>query len=110
MVEQRTYSRHDIGSLQVVAGGSVQCMILDVSLAGAKLSSEGYLPEKFYLMLRPDLKRWCKVIWRRRDQVGVRFIKDPTRRGDAAYVDVRLSNPLDNASGSRTAYSSKRAG
>lgn len=77
MREQRRFDRGSI-ALPVIAGGSIKCVLLDVSREGAKLTSERPLPDRFYVMLRPDLKRWCKVIWRRRTQVGVKFIADPT--------------------------------
>jgi hypothetical protein len=77
MREQRRFVRGSI-VLPVIAGGSVKCVVLELSRDGAKLKSERPLPDTFYVMLRSDLKRWCKVTWRRRDQVGVKFIADPT--------------------------------
>jgi hypothetical protein len=79
MPEQRRFDRGSI-ALPVIAGGSIKCVLLDISRDGAKLTSERPLTDKFYVMLRPDLKRWCKVIWRRRTQVGVKFIPDPQVR------------------------------
>ena len=75
----RELRRCDRGSLvlPVVAGGSIKCVLLDLSRDGAKMTSERPLPDTFYVMLRPGLKRWCKVIWRKRTQVGVKFIADP---------------------------------
>jgi hypothetical protein len=52
-------------------------VLLEFSRNDAKLKSERPLPNTFYVMLRPDLKRWCKVTWRRQDQFGVKFIADP---------------------------------
>lgn len=77
MIDQRFYRRESIDVLPVVAGGSVKCTLLDVSRVGARLSSEGRLPEKFYVVFKPGLKRWCQVVWRRRNEVGVKFIADP---------------------------------
>jgi hypothetical protein len=90
MREQRRSDRGDI-ALPVIAGGSIQCVLRDVSRDGARLSSERPLPDVFYVMLSPDLKRWCRVIWRRRTQVGVKFIPDPTvkpakQHAEAAYI------------------------
>jgi hypothetical protein len=76
-------------ALQVVAGGSVQCTLLDVSREGARLASSRRLPDRFYVMLRPDLKRWCQVTWRRRDEVGVKFIPDPQRNAKAPTAVTR---------------------
>ena len=78
MIDQRENQRQVI-ALQVVAGGSVHCTLLDVSRNGARLTSPRRLPDRFYVMLKPNLKRWCQVVWRRRDEVGVKFIPDPQR-------------------------------
>lgn len=80
MVDQRINQRRQHGNLTVIAGGSVACILIDVSRSGARLTSDRALPERFYLMFPNNLKRWCKVVWRRRREVGVRFIIDPTRR------------------------------
>ena len=90
MREQRRFDRGNI-ALPVIAGGSIKCVLLDISRDGAQLTSERPLPETFYVMLRPDLRRWCKVIWRKLTQVGVKFIADPTtspakRNDEAVYV------------------------
>lgn len=85
MREQREFDRPGL-VLSVIAGGSIKCVLFDLSPGGAKLKSERPLPDTFYVMLRPNLKRWCKVIWRRGDQVGVKFIADPTVCLEAAYI------------------------
>jgi len=76
MNDKRVHARRKINRLRVVAGGSIQCELLDISLSGARLSSKRDLPDTFYLMLKPDLKRWCEVVWRSASQVGVKFIED----------------------------------
>jgi hypothetical protein len=80
MIDQRKDQRRAI-VLSTVAGGSVQCTLLDVSRSGAKLETRSHVPDRFYLMLQPTLKRWCQVIWRKHGQVGVKFIPDPTHQG-----------------------------
>lgn len=82
-----TNERRSIAKLPVLAGGSVQCLLLDVSRTGARLSSKRRLPPVFHLMFRPDLKRWCEIIWREGDQVGVKFIRDP--RANTGSKSVR---------------------
>ncbi|MFZ5690214.1 MAG: PilZ domain-containing protein [Pseudomonadota bacterium] len=77
MNDHRQSTRRSHGSLVVVAGGSVTCTLLDVSRTGAMLSTNGRLPDIFYLTLRPGLVRWCQVVWRRGNQVGVKFIPAP---------------------------------
>lgn len=87
MIDQRQNQRRYL-ALPVVAGGSVQCTLLDVSREGARLASSRRLPDQFYVMLKPDLKRWCQVLWRRRDQVGVKFIPDPKAPAQSKGSDV----------------------
>ncbi len=93
MLEQRAHRRHVIAGLTVVAGGSVQCVLVDVSFSGARLRSKGYLPETFYLVLRPGLKRWCKVMWRRSDEVGVRFVRAPAEAADTGATSASVTSP-----------------
>lgn len=54
------------------------CKMLDVSDAGARLQLDvpGTLPDEFILVLSRDgrLSRKCRIRWRRRDMVGVRFL------------------------------------
>ncbi len=79
MIDQRQSERRNHGLLTVVAGGSVKCTLMDVSREGARLACNRYLPDRFYVLLRPGLKRWCQVIWRQRGEVGVKFIPDPNQ-------------------------------
>jgi hypothetical protein len=44
------------------------------------------LPDTFYLMLKPDLIKWCEILWRGNSEVGVKFFAGP-----AAKEDVRRS-------------------
>jgi hypothetical protein len=76
--EKRQHKRVNI-ALPVVAGGSIPCKLLDLSSTGARLSSERTLPDAFYVMFGPEVKRWCSVMWRRRDQVGVKFVTEPVQ-------------------------------
>ena len=54
-------------------------ILLDVSQSGARLKASDMtgLPKEFYLMLREDLMKCCRVAWRNKTQAGVRFIKEP---------------------------------
>jgi hypothetical protein len=88
MIRERHPQQRRHGSLTVVASGSVPCTLMEVSPVGATLQSNRSLPQRFYVMLRPDLKRWCEVIWRQRGQVGVRFIHDPTAQGQIKHLDL----------------------
>jgi len=53
------------------------CMLRDISTGGAKLSGGlvHELPDRFLLMLSRDHKvtRWCEVVRRAENEIGVRF-------------------------------------
>jgi hypothetical protein len=60
-----------------------RCSVADVSETGAKLivKDPASLPDEFLLRLRPDLRKWCRVIWRGAGQVGIKFISTPSMKG-----------------------------
>jgi hypothetical protein len=35
------------------------------------------VPDMFVLEIGPDLRRWCKVVWRKSSQVAVRYVDPP---------------------------------
>jgi hypothetical protein len=76
MNELREFDRRGL-NLEVVAMGSIRCIVTDLSRSGARLRCDRRLPNLFYIALQPELKRWCKVIWRKRDEVGVSFVHAP---------------------------------
>ena len=55
------------------------CSVADVSETGAKLlvKDPASIPDEFLLRLRPDLRKWCRVVWRGAEQVGIEFITMP---------------------------------
>jgi hypothetical protein len=55
------------------------CSVADVSETGAKVvvKDPASLPDEFLLRLRPDLRKWCRVVWRGAEEVGVEFIAAP---------------------------------
>ena len=59
------------------------CSLVDVSETGAKLivRDPASLPDEFLLRLQPDLRKWCRVVWRGTEQVGIEFISAPTLKG-----------------------------
>jgi hypothetical protein len=57
-------------------GGSVICVIRDLSISGAGLDVDNSagIPDRFTLVLRTDgLHFSCRVAWRRERQMGVAF-------------------------------------
>jgi len=53
--------------------------LYDISETGARIKSRtlASVPDEFCLVLRTDLSRWCRVVWRDKDEAGVRFIAAP---------------------------------
>jgi hypothetical protein len=60
----------------------VPCIISDVWETGARLATEhiDLLPNEFDLALNADIMRKCQVVWRKENEVGVKFIPAPKYR------------------------------
>ena len=76
VVERRAATRDSVlraGTIQF-GGGSINCMVRNMSNSGATLnvtSSTG-IPECFDLILSPDGRHMpCHVVWRQEKQIGV---------------------------------------
>lgn len=53
------------------------CVVLDLSERGARINApfSAQLPDSFQLTIESqNLKRACEVVWRRGDEIGVRFV------------------------------------
>ena len=77
-MEQRSALRHHVmkpGTIEF-EGGTVICMIRNMSDAGAMLDVVDPIgvPEHFILFLRADRHRMpCRVVWRKEKRIGVTF-------------------------------------
>jgi PilZ domain-containing protein len=59
---------------------TVACTVRDVSTTGARLRVDGSvgIPDTFELIIEVDgLEADCQVVWRRGNEVGVRFVAAP---------------------------------
>jgi len=82
-MRKRKHSRKTInaaGYLYTDEGWPIgECIVRDVSAGGAKFAHKitDELPDQLVLALSKDghVRRSCQVIWRRDDQVGVRFVQ-----------------------------------
>jgi PilZ domain len=78
MDDHRTAPRHRVlkaGTIEF-GGGAINCMVRNLSNAGAALdvSSPVGIPEHFTLVLRADGHHMpCHVVWRREKRIGVAF-------------------------------------
>jgi hypothetical protein len=84
VAERRAETRNRVlmaGTLQFGGGGSINCMVSNMSKSGAMLkviSSTG-IPERFTLILSPDGRPMpCHVVWRQQVLMGVWY--DPLWR------------------------------
>jgi hypothetical protein len=78
MVETRIAPRCRASKAAMIefAGGSIDCMIRDLSITGAALtvSHKICIPEKFRLVMHGHgLSLPCHVVWRRGYRMGVAF-------------------------------------
>jgi hypothetical protein len=96
-IENRKYPRRDIElDVKVVVGDGapIRCWLADISEGGARLatSQAGKLPDEFTLELSNELRRWCRIVWRADEEVGVQFTSGPdlsverTRGSEKAHV------------------------
>lgn len=57
--------------------------IVDISESGAQLElfDTESVPEQFFLLIggHGAVKRLCHVVWRTRDRLGVKFLREPER-------------------------------
>jgi len=75
--EQRKYPRRPLGIAGMITWPkAVPCEITDVSGTGACLTTKNVrsIPDEFHLRLNADLMRKCRVVWRKKAQVGIEFV------------------------------------
>ena len=80
--DKRQRERRTIASTAHIATGvsePVACQLKDVSELGARLvvSDPHTTPQQFLLMLGPKISRWCEVMWRSDNEVGLKFTATP---------------------------------
>jgi len=78
---------------------TIPCVVRDISATGARLRSDSSIsvPDTFELIVELDgLEMQCEVVWRKLDELGVRFIGAPRRGEPRRYqvVDAVPSGPL----------------
>jgi PilZ domain len=80
--EKRQVLRRDITLAVRMATGlgpPLKCNLKDISETGARIEvhDPGSSPQEFLVILNGDLKRWCRVMWRSKNEIGIKFIKPP---------------------------------
>jgi hypothetical protein len=62
------------GSISFGSAWDVDCIIRNMSKTGACLEVQAHVPDRFSLLIKPELiKRTCEVAWRSAGRIGVRF-------------------------------------
>lgn len=82
-IEKRKHPRRELGlAAYVTWPRPVPCTIVDISGSGARLQSEDLdlIPRVFDLALNQDIMRRCQIVWRRKKQIGVKFLPLPKSR------------------------------
>ena len=102
-VDRRTSPRQALGRDVLICsdGGKAigACHLCDVSASGARLSMAprvmAKLPEEFILVLAKQAKvhRWCRVVWRSEDELGVRFIKQASAKRRSVVAASSAASP-----------------
>jgi hypothetical protein len=61
-------------------GLEFECTVLDISEGGVRLNVGGLaMPKIFMLELAPQIRRLCKLAWRRREIIGASFVAQKDR-------------------------------
>ena len=83
--------------IQTGGGSSIACLMSNMSQTGVCLTIDnpGALPEEFMLLFKDDLKRWCKVQWRSKTQVGVKFAATPLSLVTQPQYMPHIKSPLE---------------
>lgn len=102
-VDRRASPRQALGRDVLICsdGGKAigACHLCDVSASGARLSIAprvlGKLPEEFILVLAKQAKvhRWCRIVWRGEDEIGVRFINRPRMKSRSPVAANSAASP-----------------
>jgi hypothetical protein len=77
--DKRALNRHRVLKAATIefGGGAIDCTVRNLSASGASLdvASPVGIPERFTLVMPADeLRRSCRVVWRKERRIGVSFL------------------------------------
>lgn len=75
---------------------SIACIVRDISLTGARIRSEGSvnIPDTFELLIELDgTEADCEVVWRKGNEIGVRFRGAPRRVNPCRQQSLNSTQP-----------------
>ncbi len=90
--EKRKHHRQSLkypAKIDIGGGTRVPCILADISASGARVivDATDKIPERFTLLLAEQgTQRRCKVMWRKKNQLGLSFIKLPVAPRPGAGV------------------------
>jgi len=80
---------------------TLPCVVRDISESGARLAVEvtGAVPDTFELIIELEgFEASCSVVWRRANEVGVRFVGEPVRVPPKRSQVIASANPISRHS------------
>jgi hypothetical protein len=88
-IQNRKHPRRNVQQFGMIlnSDGSdpVRCTMIDVSASGARLrlNAASEVPDEFTLVLSKAgrVRRRCRIVWRREDIMGIRFVSVLTPAG-----------------------------
>jgi PilZ domain len=88
MSEKRNHRRQRVLKAGTIAfdGSGIDCVVRNISATGAALEVESQLgiPPLFHLVISAEqLRRRCRVRWRKEKRIGVVFELEPSAHGAA---------------------------
>jgi PilZ domain len=96
--ENRTHPRNNIGRPVYIIKAPIRCEMSDISRSGARLSVDDAdaLPDQFMLYISEKLSRWCRIVWRDQNQVGIEYIASPQELSSSKITAAvsRLNEPV----------------
>jgi hypothetical protein len=81
-IEKRQSERRSIERVVHMSTGlgpPLKCSMKDLSEFGARIEigDPKASPQEFEIVLKLGLTRWCRVMWRSEDEIGIKFIPAP---------------------------------
>jgi hypothetical protein len=96
--ENRTYPRKGIGRPVYIIKAPIRCEMSDISRSGARLSVDdaAAVPDQFMLYMSEKISRWCRIVWRDQNQIGIQYIASPEELSSSEIIAAvsRLRKPV----------------
>jgi hypothetical protein len=87
--ERRKYPRRELDLAAAITWPKpTPCTVVNLSADGAGLVAENgpSIPAEFDLALNSHLMRKCRVIWRNKNRIGIKFLPHPSHTVEIIHV------------------------